>query len=63
MLDGDFAPAFGLDGAVKDAGLILEAAAGVGLDLALMPGVRAHFQRALDAGHGDEDMSATYAEH
>ena len=25
-----------------------------------LPGIREHFQRAVDAGHGDKDMSATY---
>ena len=34
MLDGDFTPAFGLDGAAKDAGLIVEAARAAGADLA-----------------------------
>jgi 3-hydroxyisobutyrate dehydrogenase len=63
MLDGGFDPAFALSGALKDADLILAAAAGAGLDLGVLPGVREHFQRAVDAGHGDQDMSATYLEH
>ncbi len=63
MLDGDFSPAFGLDGAAKDAGLIVEAARAAGADLAVLEAVQAHFARALDAGHGDLDMAATYLAH
>jgi len=63
MLDGEFAAAFGLDGAVKDIGLVAEAAEQVGLDTAVQDAVRAHLARASSAGHGDKDMSATYLEH
>jgi 3-hydroxyisobutyrate dehydrogenase len=63
MLDGSFDPAFALSGALKDADLILAAAAGAGADLGVLPGIREHFQRAVDAGHGDKDLSATYLEH
>ena len=34
-----------------------------GTDLGLIPGVRAHLARAVDAGHGDLDMAATYLGH
>jgi 3-hydroxyisobutyrate dehydrogenase len=63
MLAGEMAPSFGLDGALKDADLILEAAKSAGLDLGLMPGIRGHLARAVDAGHGDLDLAATYLEH
>jgi 3-hydroxyisobutyrate dehydrogenase len=63
MLAGDFAPAFGLDGAAKDADLIVAAAREAGVDLAVIEAARDHFARALAAGHGDKDMSATYLEH
>jgi len=63
MLDGAFDPAFALGGALKDADLILEAARSAGLDLGVLPGVREHFARAVEAGHGDQDMAATYVEH
>jgi 3-hydroxyisobutyrate dehydrogenase len=63
MLDGDFAPAFGLDGAAKDAGLIVEAARAAGADLGVLEAVERHLARALDAGYGDLDMSATYLAH
>ena len=63
MLTGQLEPAFALAGALKDVDLILEAAAGAGTELGLMPGVRAHLARAVDAGHGKLDMAATYLEH
>ena len=63
MLDGSFDPAFALDGALKDADLILEAASGAGVAMGLMPGIRDHLARASAAGHGDLDMSATFLEH
>jgi 3-hydroxyisobutyrate dehydrogenase len=63
MLAGSYDPAFSLSGALKDMELVLEAAAGVGTELALLPGVRDHLARAVDAGHGDLDMAATYLEH
>lgn len=63
MLDGDFTPSFGLDGAAKDAGLIVAAARGAGADLAVIEAVEQHFARALEAGHGDLDMAATFLAH
>ena len=63
MLAGSYEPAFTLAGALKDVDLIVEAAAGTGTELGLIPGVRAHLARAVDAGHGDLDMAATYLEH
>ncbi len=60
MIEGSVEPSFALSGGVKDAGLILAAARGAGVDLALMPGVLAAMQQAVDAGHGDEDLAATY---
>jgi 3-hydroxyisobutyrate dehydrogenase len=63
MLAGEYAPAFALAGALKDVDLILAAAAGVGTELGPLPGIRDHLARAVDAGHGDLDMAATYLEH
>lgn len=63
MLEGGFEPMFGLEGAVKDAGLVAEAARDAGLDSAVLDAVLAHLARAADAGHRDLDMSATYLEH
>ena len=47
MIEGSFDPAFALDGALKDAELILEAAAGAGVEMGLMPGIRDHLARAV----------------
>jgi 3-hydroxyisobutyrate dehydrogenase len=64
MLAGEFTPAsFGLDGAAKDADLIVAAAREAGVELAVLEAARSHFARALEAGHGDKDMAATYLEH
>jgi 3-hydroxyisobutyrate dehydrogenase len=63
MLDGALDPSFALEGAVKDADLVLAAAAAVGTDLGLLPGVRAHLARGVAAGHGDLDMAATWLAH
>jgi len=63
MLQGDFAPSFGLDGAAKDADLIVAAARDAGVELAVVEAARDHFARALAAGHGGQDLSATFLEH
>ena len=63
MLSGSFEPAFGLDGAAKDAGLIVTAARAAGADLAVLEAVQQHLARAVEAGHGDLDMAATYLAH
>jgi 3-hydroxyisobutyrate dehydrogenase len=63
MLARDFPPSFALSGAFKDTGLILELAAEVGVELAVTEAVRRHMARAVEMGHGDEDMAATYYAH
>jgi 3-hydroxyisobutyrate dehydrogenase len=63
MLSGQYEPQFTLSGALKDIDLVLAAASEVGTDLGLIPGVRAHLARAVEAGHGDLDMAATYLGH
>lgn len=63
MLKGDFAPAFGLASATKDADLIVDAARASDLELAVVEAARDHFARALAAGHGARDLSATFLEH
>ena len=59
MLAENFPPAFSLRLARKDLALILEGAAGA-LDLPLARATLAQFERAIELGHGDEDMAATY---
>ena len=58
MIAGDFAPAFGLAGAVKDAELIVEALLQAGDDPSLMRAVHHLMSMAADAGHGGEDVAA-----
>ncbi len=60
MLAGDFAPAFTLDGALKDADLISLAAAAAQVDTTLIDALRAQQLRVVEAGHGELDMSAVY---
>ena len=63
MIARSFEPSFALDAALKDAGLILEAADQADLDLAVTEPVRRHLSRAAELGHGAEDMAATYYAH
>ena len=56
MIKREFAPSFPLALAAKDAGLITEAAP----DLPLPKLVREQMLKAAEAGHGQEDMAATF---
>jgi 3-hydroxyisobutyrate dehydrogenase len=56
MIARDFEPSFPLDLAAKDAGLIAEAAP----DLPLPKLIRDQMLKAVEAGHGRGDMSATF---
>ncbi len=60
ILAGDLQPSFTLRLAAKDMSLIVSAARAVGLDLGLGPVTLERMTRAVDLGHGDEDMAATY---
>lgn len=60
ILGRQFTPSFPLTLAEKDARLVLEAGEAHGLRLALMECVRGQFRRAIELGHGDEDMVATF---
>ena len=60
ILSGNLEPSFKLALAHKDAGLVLEAAEEAGLDVPLARATRAQMARAIDLGHGDEDMAATF---
>jgi 3-hydroxyisobutyrate dehydrogenase len=60
MLRGEFPPAFPVDGAAKDARLILEAAAKAGVRARVADAVAAHMQAAVEAGYGREDMAAVW---
>jgi 3-hydroxyisobutyrate dehydrogenase len=60
IMSRSFAPSFALELAEKDARLVLEAAQAHGLRLALMETTRAQFRRAIELGHGDEDMASVF---
>ncbi|AEN08287.1 MULTISPECIES: NAD(P)-dependent oxidoreductase [unclassified Streptomyces] len=60
VLNGDLTPSFALSTALKDSRLILEAAEAAGVRLDLVAASAERFARAEDAGHGDQDMIATY---
>jgi 3-hydroxyisobutyrate dehydrogenase len=58
MLAHEFDPSFSLALARKDGGLVLEAAERHGFDAELTKTIARQFDKAIDAGHGDEDMAA-----
>jgi 3-hydroxyisobutyrate dehydrogenase len=60
MVARKFDPAFSLALARKDARLVLEAAERHGFDAALVEVVVRKMDEAIGAGHGDEDMAATF---
>ncbi|MEU1127887.1 NAD(P)-dependent oxidoreductase [Streptomyces sp. NPDC005899] len=60
VLTGDLTPSFALSTALKDARLILDAAETSGVTLDLVAASAERFVRAEAAGHGGEDMIATY---
>jgi len=59
MIERDFPPSFPLELALKDARLALEAAEKQGLRVGLLAAVVEQMDRAVEAGHGREDMAAT----
>jgi 3-hydroxyisobutyrate dehydrogenase len=60
MLDEDFPASFSLALAAKDARLVAAAAERHGADLPMAATIAERFTQATEAGHGDEDMAATY---
>jgi 3-hydroxyisobutyrate dehydrogenase len=60
MLDEDFPASFALALAAKDARLVAEAAERHGADLPVARAIAERFTQATEAGHGEEDMAATY---
>jgi 3-hydroxyisobutyrate dehydrogenase len=60
MIDRSFDPSFTLSLAAKDAALVADAAEQAGLELPLPALVRDQMRKAIAAGHGDEDMAATF---
>ena len=60
MIKREFPPSFPAWGAVKDAGLIAEAAGVAGVHTPVADGARAAMQRTVELGHADEDMAAVW---
>jgi 3-hydroxyisobutyrate dehydrogenase len=60
MLAGDYTAAFPLQGAVKDATLVVAAAAEAGVDDSLIAAVRHLMTAAMQQGYADADMAAVY---
>lgn len=60
MVARDFTPSFALALARKDAGLVLEAARRAGIDATTTQAVIKQFDRAIELGYGEQDLSAAY---
>jgi 3-hydroxyisobutyrate dehydrogenase len=60
MDDGEYPVSFALKLAAKDAGLMVEAAQKAGVDAPMIRAVAARMAEGVEAGHGEEDMAATY---
>jgi 3-hydroxyisobutyrate dehydrogenase len=60
IVERSFEPQFKLETALKDAFLVRELAARSGVELSVLEAAAARFSQAVDAGHGDEDMAATW---
>ncbi|MCW2872464.1 NAD(P)-dependent oxidoreductase [Actinacidiphila oryziradicis] len=60
ILSGNLEPSFSVKTAEKDARLIVSAGESVGVRLDVAAAGAERFRRAVEKGHGDEDMAATY---
>ena len=60
MIEEEFPTSFSANLARKDANLVLQAAEANGLRLPLTEAAAQHFDEAINAGHGEEDMAAIY---
>lgn len=60
ILSGDYTVSFSVANAVKDAELVVEAAKDAGVKVDAVEAGLNRFSRALQAGHGDKDMAASY---
>lgn len=58
--DGDYEPSFSLRNAEKDTRLVSQAGDSAGVRVDMIDAAGERFRRAIDQGHGDEDMAATY---
>ncbi len=60
MIEEEFPTSFSANLARKDANLVLQAAEANGLRLPLTEAAATHFDEAINAGHGEEDMAVIY---
>ena len=60
ILAENYAASFSITNAVKDARLVVDAAAQAGVQVDAAQAGLWRFERALEAGHGDKDMAASY---
>ena len=60
IIRGDLPASFKTTGAAKDAGLVAAAGRAAGAKPRVAEAVREQFRRAVELGHGDEDMAAVY---
>lgn len=60
ILADDYTTSFSVENAVKDSQLVVEAAEKMGVKVDTAKAGLHRFQRALEAGHGDKDMAASY---
>lgn len=60
ILTENYAASFSIINAVKDARLVIDAAAQAGVQVDTAQAGLRRFERALEAGHGDKDMAASY---
>jgi len=60
MLAGDFAPAFALKNALKDAELAAQAAQEAGAELTVTSALLPRWRRPAAGGHADDDLAAIY---
>jgi len=57
---GEYPVSFSLRLAAKDAALIADAAGAAGIDVPMIRTIAARLAEGVEAGHGEEDMAATY---
>jgi 3-hydroxyisobutyrate dehydrogenase len=60
IIKRELPPSFPLTGAAKDAGLVAAAGHAAGANPRIADATREQFRRAIELGHGDEDMAAVY---
>ena len=60
MEDDEYPVSFSLRLAAKDAALIADAARAAGVDVPMIRTIAARLAEGVEAGHGEEDMAATY---